>query len=117
MQYQFEKLKVWQKSMQLVKEVYQVTKDFPKKELYGLTGQMRRAAVSIPSNIAEGAGRYHRKEYLQFLYTSRGSTYELMSLIQVSRELGYLNGELSQELLALAGEATALLNGLIKSLE
>lgn len=73
MQEQFENLQVWQKGITLVKQVYKVTRNFPKDEQFGLISQIRRAAVSIPVNIAEGKGRYHKKEYIQFLYTARGS--------------------------------------------
>ena len=117
MQYQFQNLKVWQKAMQLVQRVYEATQDFPKEEQYGVTGQLRRAAVSIPVNIAEGNGRYHKKEYAQFLYMARGSVYELMALAQVSKNLKYLSPSMAEELLTLSGEVTAMLNGLIKSLE
>jgi four helix bundle protein len=117
MQEQFENLKVWQKGMVLVKTVYRITKDFPKEELYGLTSQMRRAAVSVPVNIAEGKGRYHKKEYVQFLFTARGSIYEMMTLIQVAQELGYFSIQQEKELLNLCSEITAMLNGLIKAVQ
>lgn len=113
MQEQVESLQVWQKGMVLVKEVYTATRGFPKDELYGLTGQMRRAAVSIPVNIAEGKGRYHRKEYVQFLYLARGSVYEEMTLLRLAQELGYLDGTNATTLLNLCREITAMLNGLI----
>jgi len=73
----FEDLRIWQKGIEVVKDVYILTKKFPKEELYGLTSQMRRSAVSIPSNIAEGFRRYHNKEYKQFLYIVLGSCAEL----------------------------------------
>ena len=117
MQNQLENLQVWQKGMTLVKEVYLLTKNFPRDELYGLTSQMRRAAVSVPVNIAEGKGRYHKKEYLQFLYLARGSIYELMTLVQLAQSLGYLNPQSATGLLEACGEITAMLNGLIRSLQ
>ena len=117
MQYQIENLQVWQKAMALVKEVYRLTKGFPKDELYGLTAQMRRAAVSVPVNIAEGKGRYHTKEYLQFLYMARGSLYEEMTLIRVAQDLAYLPRLHAEALEKLCGEITAMLNGLIRSLQ
>ncbi|MFC1496975.1 four helix bundle protein [Verrucomicrobiota bacterium] len=73
----FRDLDVWQKGMQIVIEIYRITKEFPKDELYGLISQMRRAAISVPSNIAEGFGRFHNKEYRQFLYVAQGSCAEL----------------------------------------
>ena len=117
MQYQFEELKVWQKGMQLVKEIYRMTKDFPKEEQYGLTGQLRRAAVSIPANLAEGKGRFHPREQIQFFYTARGSAYEVMTLLQVARDLDYLKDSEAQALRILLNEVTAMLNSLIKALQ
>ncbi len=73
----FRDLEIWKRSMKLVEEIYNLTRAFPKDEIYGLTGQLRRAAVSIPSNIAEGFARFHNKEYRQFLYMSLGSCAEL----------------------------------------
>lgn len=70
----FKDLKIWQKGIEIVKDVYDITKSFPKEELYGLTSQMRRCVVSIPSNIAEGFKRYHNKEFKQFLYITLGSS-------------------------------------------
>ena len=116
MQNQFQNLKVWQKARVLVKRVYELTKDLPKEEQYGLTGQLRRAAVSVPVNIAEGNGRYHKKEYLQFLYIARGSVYEVLALVQLAQDLAYLKEAEARELFDLSGEVTAMLNGLIRSL-
>ena len=78
---------VWQRAMQLVVDVYRSTKSFPREETYGLISQMRRAAVSIPSNIAEGKGRYSRKELSQFLLNARGSLLELETQIEIARAL------------------------------
>lgn len=117
MQYQFESLKVWQKGMELVKKVYRETQDFPKEEQYGLTGQLRRAAVSIPVNLAEGKGRFHAKEQIQFFYTARGSAYEVMTLLQVAQDLGYLTPSQTDALRTLLNEITAMLNSLIKALQ
>lgn len=80
----YKDLEVWKQSMVLVTEVYQATGDFPKEELFGLVSQMRRAAVSIPSNIAEGCGRKNTKEYIQFLYISKGSLFELETQIEIA---------------------------------
>ncbi len=85
-----QQLLVWQESMALVKLVYTLTNSFPREELYGLTSQMRRAAVSVPSNIAEGAARNGPKEFLHFLGLARGSLSELDTQLILARELGYL---------------------------
>jgi four helix bundle protein len=82
-------LNVWKEAMSLVKQVYSLTKDFPKEEVHGLVSQMRRAAVSIPSNIAEGAARDSRKEFARFLYISLGSLTELETQLLLSEELGF----------------------------
>jgi four helix bundle protein len=87
----FKDLKVWQKGIEIVKDIYTVTEKFPNKELYGLTSQMRRAAVSIPSNIAEGFKRYHNREYKQFLFVALGSCAELETQLIISKELNYIN--------------------------
>ena len=91
-------LLVWQKSMELVKEVYVITKTFPKEEIYGLTSQMRRASVSIPSNIAEGFMRQHKPEMIQFLFISLGSCGELHTQLVIAKELGFItDGQLIRE--------------------
>lgn len=87
----FKELIVWQKAYELVLEVYKATKAFPSSEIYGLTQQMRRAAVSIPSNIAEGYGRKHKMEYHQFLSVAYGSLLELETQYLLSEDLGYIN--------------------------
>ena len=87
----FKDLQVWKVSMDLVTEIYKTTDKFPKSEVYGLTNQIRRSSVSIPSNIAEGSGRKNTKEYLYFLYVSKGSLAELETQIEISRRLGYLS--------------------------
>ena len=86
----FKELKVWQKGIEIVKDIYEITKHFPKEEMYGLTSQMRRSAISIPSNIAEGFKRYHTKEYKQFLYIALGSIAELETQIVIAKEVGLL---------------------------
>jgi four helix bundle protein len=86
----FKELKIWQKGIEIVKDTYALTKDFPKEELYGLTSQMRRSAISIPSNIAEGFKRYHRKEYGQFLHIALGSAAELETQLIIAKELGFV---------------------------
>jgi four helix bundle protein len=109
----YEDLSVWRRAMDLVLCVYRCTSSFPKQEIYGLTSQMRRSAVSIPSNIAEGKGRYHRKELLQFLFHARGSLLELRTQITIARELGFLGDAEGKSLTDHASEVGRLLNGLI----
>ena len=87
----FQDLRIWQKGIEIVKDIYLLTKRFPKEELYELTSQMRRSAVSIPSNIAEGFRRYHNKEYKQFLYIALGSCAELETQMIIANELDYIN--------------------------
>ena len=87
----FQDLRIWQKGIEAVQDIYILTKKFPKEELYGLTSQMRRSAVSIPTNIAEGFRRYHNKEYKQFLYIALGSCAELETQIIIANELDYVN--------------------------
>ncbi|NUQ81505.1 MAG: four helix bundle protein [Bacteroidetes bacterium] len=84
-------LEVWKRSIELVTSVYKLTEQIPSDERFGLTGQIRRAAVSVPSNIAEGAGRLHRKELVQFLNISTGSLSELETLLIIARNLGFIN--------------------------
>jgi four helix bundle protein len=107
----------WQKSIELVTNIYRLTQKFPKDEIYGLTSQMRRAAVSIPSNIAEGQGRHSRGEFRQFLGQARGSAFELESQIRIARNLKYLTLEDATFLLSRIHELGRILNGLLKSLE
>jgi four helix bundle protein len=111
----YKELIVWQKSIILVKELYKITEHFPENEQYGLTSQMRRASVSIPSNIAEGWGRLSRKNYIQFLRISRGSLFELETQILITKELKYINDCESIENLII--EISKMLNSLIKKLE
>ena len=84
-------LRVWQEAMDLVTKVYELTRDYPKEELYGLTSQIRRSAVSIPSNIAEGAGRNGQKELIRFLYIAMGSLSELETQLEISKRLDYIS--------------------------
>jgi four helix bundle protein len=86
----YRDLIVWQKAMQMVTCIYQLTGDFPKNELYGLTSQIRRCAISIPSNIAEGYGRNSTDDYLRFLNISRASLYELQTQLEISFNLNFL---------------------------
>jgi four helix bundle protein len=108
-------LEAWQQALALVKTIYSATSNFPKDELYGLTSQMRRAAVSIPSNIAEGAARESTAEFLRFLYIARGSLAELETQLLIATELGYL--EDSDSLTTQLDRVSAPLSGLINSLK
>ena len=108
-------LEVWKESIALMKSVYTVTAMFPVAEQYGLTSQMRRAAVSIPCNIAEGASRNSRMQLLQFLYIARGSLSELETQIIIAKELGYSANQ--EELEARVEKTFALLSALIRSLQ
>jgi len=95
----FQDLRIWQIGIEVVKDIYILTKKFPKEELYGLTSQVRRSAVSIPSNIAEGFRRYHNKEYKQFLYIALGSCAELETQIIIAKELDYITDTDKTELI------------------
>jgi four helix bundle protein len=116
MSHSYRELLVWQKSMALVKAVYEETRSFPKEEIYGLTSQMRRAAVSVPCNIAEGQGRTSKKEFRQFLSMSRGSLLELETQLQIAADLGFLSTESTVQLIDKTGELLRMLNGLMGSL-
>ena len=110
-------LEVWKRSVDLVTFIYDVTRDFPKEEIYGLTNQIRRAAVSIPSNISEGAGRNHKKEFIQFLYVSLGSVAELETQFIIANNL---NISTKESLIKIQNELTAIrkmISGLIINLK
>ena len=113
----YHELVAWKKAIDLVTEIYRSTQSFPRQEMYGLTSQLRRAAVSIPSNIAEGQGRLSRGEFKQFLGHARGSVFELDSQIIIARNLGYLDEHGSNLLLDRIHEVGRILNGLLASLE
>ena len=106
-------LLVWQKAMQFVTDIYHDTESFPKSEIYGLTNQLRRAAVSVPSNIAEGHGRRSKKEFHHFVSQARGSLLEVETQLEIARNLGYLSVERSGQLLEKASEIARMLNGLL----
>ena len=112
----FKELNVWQKAYHLCLEIYRVTRKFPKEEIYGLTSQMRRSAVSIPSNIAEGYGRKTTGEYIQSLYIAYGSNCELETQILLSGDLGFVEQEGLLRLQKEIGDVERMLKGLIKSL-
>jgi four helix bundle protein len=111
-----KKLEAWKRSFNLVKEIYQLTNEFPREEKFGIISQMRRCAVSIPSNIAEGAARNTNKEFLNFLHISLGSLSELDTLISLSKELNFISEEQELELLDKINIIGKLIFGLIKSI-
>ena len=111
----FKNIKAWQHADDLVVLGYSATRSFPKEELYGITSQLRRALVSVPTNIAEGANRGHKKEYPHFLYTARGSIAETEYLLHISKRLGYLKDDEYRKLEGLRKETAKTLHGLINS--
>ncbi|KAA2221050.1 four helix bundle protein [Chryseobacterium sediminis] len=113
----FKELLVWQKSIDLVTEIYKTTEVFPKDEIYGLISQIRRASVSIPSNIAEGNSRRSKPDYLQFLKISRGSCAEVETQLIISKNLKFLNEDDYLKLNEKIIEISKMLNGLINSLQ
>ena len=110
----FRDLIVWQRSLQLVKSVYEDTKEFPKEEIFGLKMQIRRCATSVPSNIAEGYGRQHTSEYVRFLQIARGSLFELITQLEIALSLTYIQdiSKLEKE----CDEIAKMLNSLIRKL-
>ena len=112
-----QKLEVWKKGIEFTVRVYSVTENFPKHELFGITSQLRRASVSIPNNIAEGAGRNTSKEFLHFLFISRGSLSEIDTLLIIVRKLKYISIEIYNDLNRLLDYISKLLSGLINSVK
>jgi four helix bundle protein len=112
----FRDLEVWQQSMTLAKEVYRVTRTFPREEIFGLTSQMRRAAVSIPSNIAEGASRQSTKEFVQFLHVAIGSVNELDTQLEIAQSVVALNKNDQEKIQTSLVKVRMLLHGLTRSL-
>jgi four helix bundle protein len=113
----FRDLDVWRLGKEIVLEVYQASKTFPKEEQYGLVNQMRRAAVSVPSNIAEGFIRLHNREYRQFLYMALGSCAELETQLELSWDLGFLDSDKKCQLLEKLNHESRMLQNLIKKLD
>lgn len=113
----YKDLIAWQKAMDLVQAVYDATDEFPKREVYSLTDQIRRAAVSIPSNIAERQAHFSNREFLHFLRHSRGSLAELEAQILIAQRRAYLSEARASELLKRADELSRILSGLINSLK
>jgi four helix bundle protein len=112
----YQELIVWQKSIDLVAEIYKLTESFPNNEMYGLTSQMRRAAVSIPANIAEGFCRKHKQEYAQFVRIAFGSGGELETHLVIAKRLGFVDVEKYEKIEPLLLEVMKMLNKLIQSL-
>lgn len=113
----YKDLVVWQKGIELVNEIYVVTRKFPKEEMFGLTNQLRRAVISIPANIAEGWGRSSTKNYVQFIKISLGSLFELETLIIISKDQNYLEEEIMNKISVEIKEIGKMLNKLIRNLE
>lgn len=113
----FRDLTVWQRSLQLSVAVYRMTREFPREELYGLTSQIRRAAVSVPSNIAEGQGRLKGGEFRQFLSIARGSNCELQTQLEIARALEFGNPKALDEAEALSHEIGKMIFALLESLK
>jgi four helix bundle protein len=112
----FRDLKVWQKGIELVREIYKATNNFPKEEQYGLSAQMRRSSISIPSNIAEGFRRRYAKEHKQFLSIALGSCAELETQIVISKELGYIKMQDEQDLTLLLNHICGMIVNLDKKI-
>ncbi len=116
MAYSYRELLVWQKGIALVVKIYQLTESFPKAELYGLASQMRRAAVSIPANIAEGSARGHRQEYRQFVKIAYASGAELETHLEIAKQLNFVQAPATRDTEELLSEIMKMLNALAKSL-
>jgi len=113
----YKELDAWKLSIELARRIYEITTTFPARETYGLSSQMQRAAVSVPSNIAEGSGRNSRKEFVQFIYLSRGSLLELETQLELSKMLGYIQEDKYSETAKLIARVHKIINGLIFSLK
>ncbi|MHC4476337.1 MAG: four helix bundle protein [Planctomycetota bacterium] len=112
----YRDLKIWKAGIELVKDIYKLTEKFPKLEMYGLSAQMRRAAISIPSNVAEGFRRLHNREYKQFLYISLGSCAELETQATITKELEYIQENKEGLLLEKLDHICRMISSLIKKL-
>ena len=112
----YRDLNIWKRSIKIVEVTYRITKSFPKEQLYGLTNQIRRSAVSIPSNIAEGFARFHNKEYRQFLFISLGSCAELSTQINIASNLEYIDNKIADQVLNEIDEISKMTMSLIKKL-
>lgn len=113
----FYDLEAWKKGHELVLEIYTITKNFPKQEIYGIVSQLRRAAASITANIAEGFARFHFKDKIRFFYQARGSVAEVQNFLLLAKDLNYINFETCKKLGEKTNEIGKLINGLIRSIE
>ena len=113
----FRKLKVWQRAMDFVAEIYKISAGFPQSEQFGLTSQIRRAATSIPLNVAEGAGSSSNPEFQRFLSYALRSCYEVMTALEIAQRLGYCSPDTTQDLLSEADQIAAMTVGLSRSLD
>ncbi|MGA3048769.1 MAG: four helix bundle protein [Terracidiphilus sp.] len=112
----FRELTVWQRAIQLTIAIYRLTRDFPREEVYGLTSQIRRSAVSVPSNIAEGQGRLSVGEFKQFLGIARGSNFEVQTQLEIARALKFENSSLIDEAEGLSREVGKMIHALLESI-
>ena len=112
----YRDLEVWRKAIDLVVCSYELTRKFPKNEIYGLSNQIQRSAVSIPANIAEGQGRQHSKEFLRYLSIAYGSPAELETHIEIAKRLLYINDQQVEEMLSMSSKIGRMINGLKKSI-
>lgn len=113
----YDKLMVWQRAMDLAEFIYELTRGFPQSEVFGLTAQMRRSAVSVPSNVAEGHGRESKADFARFLAIARGSLSELETQVILAGRIGYLDDAQLQLALRLTGEVESLIRGLRNALQ
>ena len=112
----YRDLNIWKVGIELVKDIYKSTEKFPKQEMYGIVSQMRRSAISIPSNVAEGFKRYHNKEYRQFLYITLGSCAELETQVTIAKELKYIHVDKEVILLEKLDHIGRMITNLLKKL-
>ncbi len=113
----YRELIAWQKGIDLVIHIYKITREFPKEELYGLVDQMKRSAVSVPSNIAEGFGRHSDNDFIRFMNISRGSLFELQTQLEISLRLDFVKPEEYENLMQLTVEVDKILNALISKIK
>lgn len=113
----FENLKVWQRGMDLVEKIFEISGGFPKSEIYGLTNQIRRAVIGIPSNIAEGCGKKTDKDFVRYLYNALGSSKEVKCHLMIADRLKFIDVEIVKKLIGDVDEMCAMLLGLIKKIE
>lgn len=112
----FRKLKIWDRSVELATVIYDITKNYPKVEMYGIVSQMRRSVVSISSNIAEGAGRQSKKEFKRFLNIAKGSSYELETQLTISKNLGFITQDQFDDIIESLVELHKMIHSLINTL-